>query len=359
MTGKERVKAALQRQPTDRIPIFMWFQPQTTRHLAELLDIEPAAVAEVMGNDVKQAWVNNNYAMEGIVHEQDGERHRDSWGIVWEKQGAFNQIIHYPLIDADPEEIAAYRFPTAEQDSLLQNMIPAVAASKTHFIGCDVSPCVFEMSFRLRGMENALLDLLTASGELLARCGDFSVDLAEKACARFPLDWLWTGDDVASQQAMMMSPAVWRQAIKPHLARVAAVGKAHQLPVAYHSCGAIAEIIPDLIEIGIDVLNPIQTNCPGMEPERLKRDFGRHLTFMGGVDTQDNLPNSTPQDVRRATAHLIETLGADGGGYILAASHTIPPETPDENIFALYDEAGLSRVEIFDRAADWRRRHQR
>jgi uroporphyrinogen decarboxylase len=296
--------------------------------------------------------------MEGIVHDRDGDGHRDAWGIVWEKQGAFNQIVHYPLLNATPEEIAVYRFPLNESESLLRQMDPLVAATDDFFIGCDVSPCVFEMTFRLRGMENALLDLLTGGDDLLARCGDFSVQLAQSACQRFRLDWLWTGDDVASQQSMMMSPDVWRRMIKPHLQRVTAVGKSHNLPVAYHSCGAIADIIPDLIEIGVDVLNPIQSNCPGMEPERLKRDFGRHLTFMGGVDTQGLLPNGTPNEVRRQTSHLIETLADDGGGYILAASHTVPPETPDENLFALYEQAGVSREELFDRAADWRHRHQ-
>jgi uroporphyrinogen decarboxylase len=101
----------------------------------------------------------------------------------------------------------------------------------------------------------------------------------------------------------------------------------------------------------MDVLNPVQSNCPGMDPLELKREFGAHIAFMGGVDTQDLLPHGTADEVRRATARLLEGMTADGGGYILAASHTIPPETPDENIFAMYEEAGISRDEVFDRAA--------
>jgi uroporphyrinogen decarboxylase len=103
--------------------------------------------------------------------------------------------------------------------------------------------------------------------------------------------------------------------------------------------------------MGLDVLNPVQCNCPGMEAAELKREFGRELTFMGGVDTQGLLPTATAGEVRRATRELIDTMTADGGGYILAASHTIPPETPMENIFAMYAEAGISREEAFDRAA--------
>ena len=130
--------------------------------------------------------------------------------------------------------------------------------------------------------------------EMFGRCADFAVQLSEAACRRFPLDWLWTGDDVASQRSLLMSPATWRTMIKPHLARVFAVGKAHGLWVAFHCCGALRPIIADLVEMGLDVLNPIQCNCPGMDPLELKREFGAGLSFMGGVDTQDLLPTARP-----------------------------------------------------------------
>jgi uroporphyrinogen decarboxylase len=233
-------------------------------------------------------------------------------------------------------------------------MAATAAAAGDAFLGCDISPNVFEMAWRLRGLEGMLAEMLEAPASaeaLFARCADFAIRLGEAACTRFPLDWLWLGDDVAGQTGMLFSPALWRALVKPHLARCAAVGVAHGLPVAYHCCGALRPIIPDLIEIGITVLNPVQANCPGMEPLALKREFGAHLTFMGGVHTQELLPRGSEAAVRRATARLLEGMTADGGGYILAASHTVPPETPDANIFAMYDEAGVSRAEIFDRAA--------
>ena len=206
-------------------------------------------------------------------------------------------------------------------------------------------------------MEQALLDMAEApefAATMLGRCADFAVELGEAACRRYPLDWLWTGDDVASQGSMIMSPKAWRALVKPQLARTFAVGKEHGLWVAYHCCGALRPIIPDLLEMGLDVLNPVQGNCPGMDPLELKREFGSRLTFMGGVDTQDLLPSGSVGDVRRATARLLKGMTADGGGYILAASHTIPPETPDANIFAVYEVAGITREEIFDRAARMR-----
>ncbi len=359
MNSKARVHAALRRQPVDRIPIFMWFHPATAQHLAGLLEIPVSCVGEALGNDIVQTWVNNNYAMEGIVHEHDGEGHTDDWGIRWVKQYFFNQIAHFPLAGAPREAVLAYRFPYDRAEALLALMAPVVARASDTFIGCDVSPCVFEMYWRLRGMADALTDMAAdpdLAWTMFGRCADFANALGAEACRRFPLDWYWTGDDVAAQTGMMMSPKLWRAQIKPHLARCFAVGKAAGLPVAYHCCGALRPIIPDLIEIGMDVLNPVQSNCPGMDPLELKREFGREITFMGGVDTQELLPHGTAAEVYRATARLIEGMTADGGGYILAASHTIPPETPDANIFAMYAAAGVSREEIFDRATEIRRR---
>ncbi len=357
MTSKERVHAALNRRPVDRVPIFMWFHPETVRHLGELLEIPPAFVGEAMGNDVWQTWVNNNYSMEGIVHEREGEGHTDFWGISWRKVGHFNQIARFPLQQADREEILAYRFPIEKREELLKQMLPLLNDPFSWFIGCDVSPCVFEMYFRLRGMDNALLDMAVdeeLAREMFRRCADFSIELATKACKQFPLDWLWTGDDVAGQDALIMSPSMWREQIKPQLQRVFDVGKSADVWLAYHCCGSLRAIIPDLIEMGLDVLNPIQCNCPGMDPLELKKEFGDRLAFMGGVDTVALLPHASVDEVRRSTERLLQGMTAGGGGYILAASHTIPPETPDENIFALFAAAGVQKEEIFDKASQIR-----
>lgn len=354
MNSKQRVQAALERKPVDRVPVYMWFHPSTADRIAEMLDIPVAYLGKAMGNDVQQTWVNNNYAMEGIVHETDGESHTDIWGIKWVKQYFFNQIESYPLDTASMQEVLAYEFPYEHMDFLLGLMDPVLAAREDTFIGCDVSPCAFEMYWRLRGMENALVDMASEpefANTMLSRCVDFSIELSERACAGMPLDWLWTGDDVAWQFSMIMSPETWRSLIKPHLARVFAVGRKYNLWVAYHCCGALRPIIPDLIEIGMDVLNPVQANCPRMDPLELKAEFGDQLTFMGGLDTQNMLPNGSVAEVRRETDRLIEGMTAGAGGYILAASHTIPPETPDDNIFAMYEQVGISKEEIFDRAA--------
>jgi uroporphyrinogen decarboxylase len=344
---------------TDRVPIWLWFHPETSRRLAAALAIPPPSVADALGDDIRQTWVGNNHAMEGIVHDREGEGHTDPWGIRWVRQGAFNQVERSPLADAGEEEIQGYEFPYGHTDELLSSMDAILGSPERRFVGCDISPCLLELMFRVRGMEPALLDLAASpetSRAFLKKAADFSIHLADEACARFPLDWLWTGDDVGSQRAMIISPQRWRDMIGPQLARIFSAGKARGVWVAYHSCGSIRPIIPDLIAMGLDVLNPIQCNCPGMDAAELKREFGKELSFMGGLDTQHLLPEGKPEEVFRATKALIDVMTDGSGGYILAASHSVPPETPLENIFAMYEAAGVTRQQIQDNAADIRAR---
>lgn len=325
--------------------------------LAAALEIPPSRVPEALGDDIRQTWVGNNYAMEGIVHEHEGDTHTDDWGIEWIRQGGFNQIRRSPLQGLDAGAIAQYRYPDQHIGKLLTSMEGVAGSGGEFFIGCDISPCLLELLFRVRGMEDTLFDLAADPGTvevMLREAGRFEVSLGEGACERFGLDWLWTGDDVGGQRSMIIHPELWRRMIRPHLADIFDVGKKRGVWVAYHSCGAIRPIIPDLIEMGLDVLNPIQPNCPGMDPCELKREFGDRLAFMGGVDTQELLPRGSAEEVYRETRRLLEVMTSGGGGYILAASHAVPPETPLGNIFALYDAAGISKAEILDRAASIR-----
>jgi len=358
VTSKERVHAALRREPVDRVPIWMWYHPITIGRLSELLEIPSARVVEALGDDIRQTWVGGNHAMEGIVHEHEGDGHTDVWGIDWVKIGHFNQIRTNPIRGASEEAVRAYRYPHNQIEDLLANMDPVLAEGDRYFIGCDISPCLFEMVYRVRGMDDAFLDL--AESPDLARfmiegAAEFATALAEAVCSRMRIDWLWSGDDVAGQQNLMMSPATWREMIKPHLARIMRAAKSRDIWMAHHCCGAMRPIIPDLIEIGMDVLNPVQANCPGMDPLDLKAEFGADLAFMGGIDTQDLLPNGSAAEVYRESLRLVEGMTTGGGGYILAASHAVPPETPFDNIFAMYEAAGVMRSEIFDKAADMRR----
>lgn len=359
MNSKERVHKALEKQATDRVPVWMWFHPVTARRMSHDLEIQDHQLDVVLGHDVKQTWVANNYAMEGIVHENQGDGHTDFWGIQWVKSDEFNQICSYPLKQASREEILNYSYPYDKTDQLLKLMAPIMEFKDEYFVGCDISPSLFEMIWRLRGMEESIFDIVIDRElfqHMINQAADFNLHLAEKAVQEFQLDWLWSGDDVAGKDNLIMSPEDWRELIKPRLQEIFNVAENNGIYMAHHCCGALRTIIPDLIEMGLDVLNPIQSDCVGMNPVELKKDFGNDLAFMGGVDTIDLLPNASAKTVLYDTKKLIEAMTVDGGGYILAASHTVPPETPLENIYALYEAAGISQEMIRDNAADLRKK---
>ncbi len=150
---------------------------------------------------------------------------------------------------------------------------------------------------------------------------------------------MFFGDDMSTQQSTVFSPDIYRQMIKPHQAEVIGrVKKAADVKVVFHCCGAIADLIDDLAEIGVDAINPVQVAAKGMEPERLKRDFGDKMAFWGGVDTQHIMPQGSEDEVRAETRHIIDTLGP-GGGLVLTAVHNIQPDVPPANVLAMYDEA--------------------
>ena len=147
------------------------------------------------------------------------------------------------------------------------------------------------------------------------------------------------GDDVASHTGMWMSPADYRRYIKPRHAEIARfIKKRTNAKIIHHCCGACSEIIPDLIEVGVDVLNPTQTSAVGMDPAFLKREFGDEITFWGGIDVMHLLPEGTKQEVEREVKRHIDIL-APGGGYVFAPSHIIQRYTPPENVLVMYQTA--------------------
>ena len=127
MNSKQRVHNSLQKKPVDCVPIFMWFHPETAARFAKLLEIPVEYLAAAMEDDVRQTWVNNNYAMEGIVHEINGQSHIDFWGIKWVKEGPFNQIAEFPLDSASSQQILEYKFPLEHIDDLMENMVGVAA----------------------------------------------------------------------------------------------------------------------------------------------------------------------------------------------------------------------------------------
>lgn len=202
---------------------------------------------------------------------------------------------------------------------------------------------IFEISCFLRGMDRFMLDLALEpdfAAALLDRVMDGLLALARNTleAGRGGYAFYEYNDDIGSQRTMTISPQMWREFIKPRMARFCDLIHSFGAKVRYHSCGSIRPVIPDLIEIGVDILNPIQPLARDMDPTRLKAEFGTHLCFDGGIDTQALLPNGTPGDVRAEVRRMIDQVGRDGG-YILAGSHTLQADVPIANVVAMIEEA--------------------
>jgi uroporphyrinogen decarboxylase len=172
----------------------------------------------------------------------------------------------------------------------------------------------------------------------MERLTDLYVEITDRflSTAGSRIDMVYFYDDVATQNSLMISKKMWEQYIKPYHARIIDVAKKHDKPVMYHCDGAIYPLIPDLIDMGIDVLNPIQADAKDMDPVRLKAEFGDKLSFHGGIDIIKTLPFGTPTDVQDEVQTRIKQLGKHGG-YVLASSHHIQSDTPLDNIDAMYD----------------------
>ena len=195
----------------------------------------------------------------------------------------------------------------------------------------------------LCGMDHFLIDLIDQRPKieaLLDRLVEMHLVNLEKILDAVEgyVQVVQMGDDLGTQLSTAISPALYREVFKPrHKLIYERVRRRKGLHLFLHSCGAIADIIPDLIEIGVEILNPVQTSARGMEPERLKRVFGKDLVFWGGgCDTRDVLPNGTPGEVRRHVRERIEILGA-GGGFVFTQVHNILPNVPPANIAAMYE----------------------
>ena len=202
--------------------------------------------------------------------------------------------------------------------------------------------CVLHAVMYLRGVKQALIDPSINSEftrRLYEKITEFYLEL-NKRCfeeADGLIDIFMIGEDLGTQEGLLVSPKIFREFIKPYLAKHVQLAKRYGVKVMLHSCGAIHELIPDLIEMGIGILNPIQVRAKGMNPIELKREYGDKLSFHGGIDIQQTLPYGAPKDVRAEVRERIQTLGR--GGYILCTTHNIQPDTPLINILAMYEEA--------------------
>jgi uroporphyrinogen decarboxylase len=369
MTPRERVLKALNHEETDRVPIDFGSTNNTGitapayERLKDYLGVQRET--HIFDRSQQLVYVDEEVLQHfsvdtrGLIlkgpekapdEELPNNSFRDEWGIIRRqpKDSPYFDLVYSPfgeemtskLIDAypwpDPKDPGRYRGLKEEAARWRGAGYAVVLQFRGGFIG---------QSQLLRGFENWFADLLLQPellGELLDRTLDFSMQVASQAVALVGdnVDVLGYADDIGMQTGPMISPQVYRQVIKPrqakfidHLKTISGGKK-----VLYHSCGSIFDLMEDLIEIGVDAYNPVQTTAYKMDLVELKERFGDRITFWGGVDTHRILNKGTVEEVRRETRRVIEIL-SPGGGFILNSVHNIQPDVPPENICAMFDEA--------------------
>ncbi|MFQ5596055.1 MAG: uroporphyrinogen decarboxylase family protein, partial [Anaerolineae bacterium] len=271
----------------------------------------------------------------------------DWWGLRRKMIGPFEEVVAPPLADAQTiADVEAHAWPNPDWFDY-EGMRPSCQELSDYALVIrdpgQNATCVLRVAMFLRGMDNFMLDLVLNPDLALAiieRVERFYIEFDRHIFETVGdlTDIYFIADDVGMQDGLMISPKMFRQFVAPSLRRFIGQAKEYGQRVMYHTCGAVRPLIPDFVELGVDILNPIQTSCRGMEPAGLKRDFGDILCFHGGLDIQTVLSTGTPDQVRAEVEQLINVMGP-GGGFILAPTNNIMPETPVENIVALYETA--------------------
>lgn len=272
----------------------------------------------------------------------------DIWGVQARRSvnqfGAHESYSDFPLASAESvDDLRSFAWPQADWwdfsdvPLLLEAMDSACGQVHIRYrVGS-----VFEVAWQLCGMEKFLTDMMVAPevpAYIMDRLCEVHVENTRRFLRRAAgrVDMIYFYDDVATTQSLLMPPAVWSELVRPRHQRIIDVAREMGVKVMYHCDGAVAPLIPRWVEMGIDVLNPIQTEAAGMDIEMLKMQYGKHLCFHGGLSIIEVLPKGTPRMVREEVKRLVSLLNRDGG-YILASSHHIQADTPLENILAMYD----------------------
>jgi uroporphyrinogen decarboxylase len=374
LTSRERILAALAHRQPDRIPLDLGGSLATTMtepahqrlraHLS-MDDRDPARIfSKRSGTVIPDERILERFHADCRAvllgdpdinpdRQLDGGSLMDEWGVTWHRPESGHYIpIRGPfshLDDPDPAVLNRRQWPDpgdAGRYRGLRERARALheATSYATVLNLGVGPV--HLCQYLRGYAEWLMDLIERPGfaeALLDAAADFHVEVTTRAlneAAPF-VDVVCFGDDIGTQQRPLMRPDLYRRLVKPRHRRIIDAIKRFGKPLIYHSCGAIYALLPDLVDLGIDALNPVQVSAAGMDTVRLKREFGSSLTFWGGVDTQAVLSRGTVEDVRSEVRRRIDDLAA-GGGYVLCAVHNIQGEVPPENVVAMFD-AALSR----------------
>jgi uroporphyrinogen decarboxylase len=350
MKPRERVEMTLQHEKPDRCPMQISFTPEFAARLRSDMKLRGRSehnphgggntyeLERSLGEDLlltSVGWANSYYLYD--------KPYTDEWGVGWDIHpyhtpfgvGAYTEISSHPL--ADDAAIQSYQPPDPNRPELYEGAAQMIRDFKADYwiVGVTVTT-IFETAWALRGLEQILLDM-SINPDLADQLLDipFRYHLtAAKKLVEMGVDMIWTGDDVGTQNKMLISPRMWRKYLKPRMANFISELKVANpaVKIAYHTDGNVEPIIPELIEIGIDVLNPIQPTS--MDPAKIKKEYGDMLCFWGTIDEQQTLPFGKPEDVANEVCRRLETVGYDGG-LILGPTHHVQLDTPLENFWAM------------------------
>jgi uroporphyrinogen decarboxylase len=376
MNSRERLLAALNHREPDRIPFDLGSSQVTGIHVVAyarlreylgLSRVEPKLcdtiqqlalpdddVVERLGVDVRGLFPLNSHNW-NVIGKDIGSywEYTDEWNITHRRpkpDGLYYSMVHSPLAQSTltQAEVAAFKWPdTGDPRRIagLRDLALAYRAQGKAVVIKGVLAGVFEMAQRVRGMENLMMDMASnepLAGALLDKMVELKLKFWEMALPQLAdvIDVVSEADDYGTQVSQLISPRMFRKQIKPRLQTLFARIKqlAPEAKLFFHSCGNVRPLIPDFIEMGVDILNPIHVAAAGMEPVALKRDFGQAMVFWGGgVDTQGVLPGGTIQQVKDDVRRNIDAL-APGGGFVFNTVHNIQADVPPENIIAMWEE---------------------
>lgn len=346
MTSKQRVLDAVDHKETDRVPITFDAEEEVYEILLEHEDLpSKEALFDRLHVDTWMILPGNFMYAEP---ELDDQERSTIWGYRTKKMyyagGSYDGATHFPLAGKDAlADIDAHNWPRPELLDFSHFKAEADEHSDRAVIGVFTWGAYFIASF-VRGLEDLMLDFAVRkkyAHHLIGAISEISHEALDRMLktAGDAIDIVYMADDYCSQLAPMFSPDHFAEFVTPYLRRMVDLTHSHDKKFLLHVCGAVRPLLPQIVACGVDMLEPIQTRATGMEPESLKRDFGRDLCFYGGVDLQQILNRGTTREVADEVRRLIEVLGKDGG-YVLGPGHTyIQVDAPIENILTMYDTA--------------------
>lgn len=354
----ERVMTAMMHKQPDRVPFFYRDTPEVEKRLLSELNLSTRdQLLDYLGIDFR--WVEPTYVGPSLYDSRSNLR-RDIWGVEYKyikfsENAGYWEVISNPLSHCcEKAELENYNWPRLEwfDFSVLKQQVEKYEDYAIMTAPGVASPSLLQSPIQpLLGDEHAFLCMAMNQDffkTLVQKILDFQLPFIERMLlgAQGRINFFRIGDDYGTQRGLLVGPDMWRQLIQPGLKAMSNIAKKHGAYYYHHSCGAISQLVSDLMKTGVDVLDPIQVTAKGMEPSCLKKKFGNKLVFSGGVDEQHLLPSADVKQVEEYVFDLLDKM-AVGGGFFIGPTHNFQDDVPTQNILAMYEAAKMWKSKTF------------